>query len=92
MNLLDNNNEVLSSLEDDQIINAGIISNNGIVEQSTLSQIVLPFNNSKGILENTKKIQFEFIMNSEPENKHVVIYSDYEINLTLIINQNQIIN
>ena len=92
MNLLDNNNEVLSSLEDDQIINAGLISNNGIVEQSTLSQIVLPFNNSKGILENTKKIQFEFIMNSEPENKHVVIYSDYEIKLTLIINQNQIIN
>ena len=92
MDLLDDNGEVLARLTDNSIINPGIIADDGHVTASSTSQINLPFQNHNHILENTKKIAFEVRLNTPTINQHIEIFSDYEINLTLILNHQQNMN
>ena len=92
LQLLDENMLLLDSLNNNTIIEAAPIGENGRVSNPVESEIIFPFNNANGLFDNTKNICFEVTFNTEPNDQHVRIFSDYLIKLTLITNHTQNIN
>lgn len=90
--LLDENMLLLDSLNENTIIEAATIGENGRVSNPIESEIVFPFNNVNGLFDHTRNICFEVTLNSEPTDQHVRIFSDYLMKLTLIANHTQNIN
>ena len=92
LQLLDENMLLLDSLNENTIIEAASIGENGRVSNPVESEIVFPFNNTNGLFDHTKNICFEVTFNTEPTDQHVRIFSDYLMKLTLIANHTQNIN
>ena len=92
LQLLDENMLVLDSLNENTIIEAAAIGENGRISNPVESEIVFPFNNANGLFDHARNICFEVTFNSEPTDQHVRIFSDYQMKLTLIANHNQNIN
>tara|TARA_B100000674_G_C37969678_1_gene976310 strand:- start:1609 stop:3648 length:2040 start_codon:yes stop_codon:yes gene_type:complete len=92
LQLLDENLLLLDSLNENTIIEAASIGENGRVSNPVESEIVFSFNNANGLFDHTKNICFEVTFNTEPNDQHIRIFSDYLIKLTLIANHTQNIN
>lgn len=92
LQLLDENFQVLETLEENTFIEAAPLGQNGRVTQSVESQIVFPFNNANNLFDFAKNICFEVSFNSVPNTEFVNIYSDYKMELKLIANHTQNIN
>ena len=89
LQLLDENMQLLESLDENTIIEASSIGENGRVTNPVESEIIFPFNNTNGLFDHARKICFEVTFNTEPTNQHVRIFSDYLMKLTLIANHTQ---
>lgn len=92
LQLLDENMQLLESLEENTIIEAAPLGENGRVQDPVETQIVFPFNNANGIFDHAKNICFEVTFNTEPKEQLVRIFSNYLIKLKLIANHTQNIN
>ena len=92
LQLLDENMLILDSINENTIIEAASIGENGRVSNPVESEIVFSFNNANGLFDHTKNICFEVTFNTEPNDQHIRIFSDYLIKLTLIANHTQNIN
>lgn len=92
LQLLDENMEILESLDEKTIAEAASIGENGRVTNPVESEIVFPFNNTNGLFDHARNIFFEVTFNTEPTDQHVRIFSDYIMKLTLIANHTQNIN
>ena len=86
--LLDQSDMVLSELLSDQIVQASEINELGKTIASTTSELTYPFESISESLNMCRKIAFEVILNTQPSNQHVTLYSDYTIDLKLIANFN----
>ena len=92
LQLLDENMQLLESLEENTIIEAAPLGENGRVQSAIESQIVFPFNNANGLFDHANNICFEVTFNTKPTDQHVRIFSDYLMKLKLIANHSQNIN
>ena len=92
LQLLDENMLLLDSLNENNIIEAASIEENGRVTNPVESEIVFPFNNANGLFNHARNICFEVTFNTEPTDQHIRIFSDYLMKLTLIANHTQNIN
>lgn len=92
LQLLDENMQLVESLDEKTIIEAASIGENGRVTNPLESVIIFPFNNANGLFDHAKNICFEVTFNTEPKDQHVRIFSDYLMKLTLIANHTQNIN
>ena len=92
LQLLDENMQLLESLEENTIIKAAPLGENGRVQSAVESQIVFPFNNANGLFDHANNICFEVTFNTKPTDQHVRIFSDYLMKLKLIANHSQNIN
>lgn len=92
LQLLDENMQLLESLEENTLVEAAPLGENGRVQNPVESQIVFPFNNANGLFDHARNICFEVTFNSEPTDQHVRIFSDYLMKLKLIANHSQNIN
>ena len=90
--LLDENMQLLENLDENTIIEAASIGQNGRVTNPLKTEVFFPFNNSNGLFEHARNISFEVTFNTEPTDQHVRIFSDYMMKLTLIANHTQNIN
>lgn len=88
MVLLDQSDMVLKELLSDQIVQACEINELGKTIASTSSELTYPFEAISESLNLCRKIAFEVILNTQPSNQHVTLYSDYTIDLKLIANFN----
>lgn len=83
--VLNSSDEVIDSLVSDEIIMAADLNQNDIVEEPKKS--TLYYNVSETRLQNVlnnEKILVVATLNTQPLNKAVKIYSDYELNFSLI--------
>ena len=84
--LLDQAGLEIDELSTNSQIQAGEINSDGMVIQSKKTVINIPFNNTNGEIDNTKKIAFKGSFNTKPEDQTVNIYSNYDLKLKLVIN------
>ncbi len=87
LQFLDELGNVVDELSGNSTIQAGTLGENGEITRTT-STLSLPFNNSSGLLDNSKQLCLEVTLNTSPSNQAVKIYSDYTIGLKLIGNFN----
>jgi hypothetical protein len=88
LTFLDEAEQTLDQLSQNNVIAAATLNGEGLVETAKTSVIKLPFNNSNGLLDNSKKLAFEITLNSKPNNEAIKLYSDYRMGLKLIGNFN----
>ena len=78
MILLDQNQTIIDTIFKNQEISSGFTSNN-LVTESSISLLESDLMNQN----NTKKIIFDVIFNTEDLNDYVSIYNDYTIDFSL---------
>lgn len=84
--LLDQAGLEIDELSTNSQILAGDVNSDGIVTHAKKTVINIPFDNTNGEINNTKKIAFKGSFNTKPENQTVNIYSNYDLKLKLVIN------
>lgn len=84
--LLDQAGLEIDELSTNSQIQAGEINSDGMVIQSKKTVINIPFDNTNGEINNTKKIAFKGSFNTKPEDQTVNIYNNYDLKLKLVIN------
>lgn len=90
--LLDQNNMVLEELLSNQLLQASEVNMSGKTISTTTSELTFPFESISESLNLCRKIAFEIILNTQPQEQYITIYSDYTIDLKLIANFNYIID
>ncbi|MGC6489798.1 MAG: hypothetical protein ACON5E_00775 [Flavobacteriales bacterium] len=90
--LLDQNNMVLEELLSNQLLQASEVNMSGKTISTTTSELTFPFESISESLNLCRKIAFEIILNTQPQEQYITIYSDYTIDLKLIANFNYTID
>ena len=90
--LLDQSNMVLNELLSDQLLQAAEIDQHGKTIAHSTSELTYPFESISESLNLCQKIAFEVTLNTQPQNQHVTLYSNYTIDLKLIANFNYTID
>ena len=86
MQLMNEDGALLTELVSENIVQASELDENGITIQPTRSNLRFPFEDLSNVLNNTAQIGIEATLNTEPSDQFVKLYSDYNINFTIIAN------
>lgn len=86
MQLINEDGALLTELVSENIVQASELDINGVTSQSTRSELRFPFEDLSDLLNNTNFIGVEAILNTEPSDQFVKLYSDYTIDFTIIAN------
>ena len=86
MQLMNEDGTFLTELVSENIVQASELDANGITIQPTRSNLRFPFEDLSNVLNNTTQIGIEATLNTEPSDQFVKLYSDYNINFTIIAN------
>ncbi|MDG1188930.1 MAG: hypothetical protein P8N00_00140, partial [Flavobacteriales bacterium] len=86
MQLMNEDGTLLTELESESIVQASELDANGLTIQSTRSNLRFPFEDLSNVLNNTTQIGIEATLNTEPYDQFVKLYSDYNIDFTIIAN------
>ena len=86
MQLMNEDGSLLTELVSESIVRASELDANGITIQPTRSNLRFPFEDLSNVLNNTTQIGIEATLNTEPSDQFVKLYSDYNINFTIIAN------
>ena len=86
MQLMNEDGTLLTELVSENIVQASELDENGITIQPTRSNLMFPFEDLSNMLNNTTQIGIEATLNTDPSNQFVKLYSDYNINFTIIAN------
>jgi hypothetical protein len=86
MQLMNEDGALLTELVSENIVQASELDAPGITIQPTRSNLRFPFEDLSNVLNNTTQIGIEATLNTEPSDQFVKLYSDYNINFTIIAN------
>ena len=86
MQLMNEDGTLLTELVSENIVQASELDENGITIQPTRSNLRFPFEDLSNVLNNTTQIGIEATLNTEPYDQFVKLYSDYNIDFTIIAN------
>jgi hypothetical protein len=86
MQLMNEDGALLTELVSENIVQASELDATGITIQPTRSNLRFPFEDLSNVLNNTTQIGIEATLNTQPSDQFVKLYSDYNINFTIIAN------
>lgn len=86
MKLMNGDGVLLTELVSENIVQASDLDVNGVAIAPTRSELSFPFEDLSTTLNNTTQIEIEVTLNTEPLDQFVKLYSNYNIDFTVIAN------
>lgn len=92
LELMNNAGLILETLESEDIVRASEVNIYGRTIAASPSVLNFPFQELSVLMDRTRKIGIEITLNTQPDDQFVKLYSDYSIDMTVIVNVEKLIS